>query len=195
MDWSRSDTLALAMHSCSHCHGSGLRLARKGALSPCYCVLRSIFRVCYTRFLRCVTQEKHLSRVSLEASLGKKRPGTWGRKDEEYIADFCLVARRALDEEEHRLFRYHFLLGADWKLCSRKLGLDRGSFFHEVYRLEQKLGRVFRELEPYGLFPLDEYFNGPSRFTDKPITPATLAPLVARRPPHLEFPRVWERAA
>jgi hypothetical protein len=70
-----------------------------------------------------------LSKVSLEASLGKKRPGTWGRKDEEYIADFCLVARRTLSEEEHRLFRFHFLLGADWKLCSRKLGLDRGSFF------------------------------------------------------------------
>jgi hypothetical protein len=194
MDWSRSDTLALAMLNCSQCHGSGLRLAKKGALAPCNCVLRSIFRVCYTRFLRCVTQERHLSRVSLEASLGKKRPGTWGRKDEEYIADFCLVARRALDEEEHRLFRFHFLLGADWKLCSRRLGLDRGAFFHEVYRMEQKLGRVFRELEPYGLFPLDEYFNGPSRFTDKPITPAMLAPLVARRPPHLEFPRVWEGA-
>jgi hypothetical protein len=131
----------------------------------------------------------------MEASLGKKRPGTWGRKDEEYIADFCLVARRTLNAEEHRLFRFHFLLGADWKLCSRKLGLDRGTFFHAVYRLEQKLGRVFRELEPYGLFPLDEYFNGPSRFPDSPVTRATLAPRSIPRPPHLEFPRVWERAA
>jgi hypothetical protein len=151
--------------------------------------------VCFARFQRCVTQEKHLSKVSMEASLGKKRPGTWGRKDEEYIADFCLVARRTLDEEEHRLFRFHFLLGADWKLCSHRLGLDRGSFFHSVYRLEQKLGRVFRELEPYGLFPLDEYFNGPSRFPEGGLTRALLAPKSIPRPPHLEFPRVWERAA
>src|SRR5262249_46655042 len=71
-----------------------------------------------------------------------------GRKDEEYIADFCLVSRRALDEFEQRVFRYHFLLGADWRLCSRRLGIDRGNFYHAVYRIEQKLGRVFRELEP-----------------------------------------------
>jgi len=68
-----------------------------------------------------------------------------------------------LNEEEYRLFRYHFLLGADWKLCTRKLGVDRGNFFHSVYRIEQKLGRMFRELEPYPLFPLDDYFHGPSR--------------------------------
>jgi hypothetical protein len=192
MEWSRSDTLALAMHTCSQCHGSGLRLARRGGISPCNCVLRSIFRVCYTRFLRCVTQEKHVSKITMEPSLGRKRPGTWGRKDEEYIADFCLIAKRILNEEEHRLFRFHFMLGADWKLCSRKLGLERGNFFHAVYRIEQKLGRVFRELEPYPLFPLDEYFNGPSRFADTPIKPASMAPKPIQRPSHLEFPRVGE---
>ena len=163
MEWNRSETLALAMHSCAQCHGSGLRLARKGELAPCNCVLRTIFRICFNRFERCVMQERHLSKVSLEPHAGRNRPSGWGRKDEEYIADFTLVARRALTEEEHKLFRYHFLLGADWKLCSRKMGMDRGNFFHAVYRIEQKLGKVFRELEPYALFPLDEYFHGPSR--------------------------------
>ena len=85
---------------------------------------------------------------------------TWGRKDEEYIADFCLVARRTLDDVEYQIFRYHFLLGADWRLCSRRLSLERGNFFHAVYRIEQKLGRTFRELQPYSLYPLDEYFHG-----------------------------------
>jgi hypothetical protein len=151
------------MHQCAQCHGSGLRLARQGALTPCNCVLRSIFRICFNRFQKCVTQERHLSRVSLEPHMGRTRPSTWGRKDEEFIADFTLIARRHLTEEEHRLFRYHFLLGADWKLCTRKLGVDRGNFFHAVYRIEQKLGRAFRELEPYALYPLDDYFHGPSR--------------------------------
>jgi hypothetical protein len=194
MDWSRSDTLALATHRCAQCHGSGLRLARKGTLSPCNCVLRTIFKICYDRFLRCATQEKHLSKISLEPALGKQRPGTWGRKDEEYIADFCGIARKTLDEQEHRLFRFYFLLSADWKLCSRRLGMDRSTFFHTIYRVEQKLGRVFRELEPYSLFPLDEYFNGPSRRQANVRAPVLVMP-AKPIPQHLMFPKVRDRAA
>ena len=193
MDWTRSETLALAMHHCTQCHGSGLRFTKKGATSPCNCVLRAIFRICWDRFIRCATQERHLSRVSVEPHAGRARPSTWGRKDEEYIADFCLVARRSLDDFENRLFRYHFLLGADWKLCTRRLGMDRGNFFHAVYRIEQKLGRVFREVEPYSLFPLDEYFNGPSRGG---VARATLeAADGPARPAHLEFPRPLGKTA
>ncbi len=117
---------------------------------------------------------------------------TWGRKDEEYIADFCLVSRRSLDEFEYRLFRYHFVLGADWKLCCRRLGIERGNFFHAVYRIEQKLGRVFRELEPYSLFPLDEYFQGPSRSRRPAAVPKSLS--TAALPEHLRFPAVAQIA-
>jgi hypothetical protein len=93
---------------------------------------------------------------------------SYARKREDYMADFCLVSRRTLTEEEYKLFRYHFLLGADWKLCCRQLKMDRGYYFHTMYRIEQRLGRRFAELEPYALFPLDEYFcttirKGPSR--------------------------------
>src|SRR5579862_8155655 len=132
MEWSRSETLALATHQCTQCRGSGLRLARKGGLAPCNCVLRAIFRACYDRFVKCITQERHLSRVSVEPHTGRSRPSTWGRKDEEYIADFSLIARRILTESEHKLFRFHFLLGADWRLCAGKLAIDRGNFFHAV---------------------------------------------------------------
>ena len=193
IEWSRSDTLALAMHNCTQCHGSGLRLGKK-SVSPCNCVLRAIFRICYDRFLRCVTQEKHLSRVSLEPHMGRQRPGTWGRKDEEYIADFYLISRRNLDEFEHRLFRYHFMLGADWKLCSRRLGMDRGNFFHSVYRIEQKLGRIFRELQPYPLFPLDEYFNGASRQGLR-LVPDPQKTRNASLPEHLCFPAPLRKTA
>ena len=65
-----------------------------------------------------------------------------------------------LDESEHRLFRYHFLLGADWKLCCRRLGLDRGLFFHLIYRIQAKLGRAFAETLPYPIYPVQDYFNG-----------------------------------
>jgi hypothetical protein len=188
MEWTRSETLALAMHHCTHCHGSGLRLVRKGALAPCNCVLRAIFRVCYSRFVTCVTQERHLSQIALGRDGGRSSRLTWGRKDEEYIADFCLVSRRTLDDFEYKLFRYHFLLGADWRLCTRRLGLERGNFFHAVYRIEQKLGRMFRELQPYSLYPLDEYFHGTAggcgarALAPKPHGPPVL-------PEHLRFPQ------
>ena len=193
MQWKRSDTLALAMHGCTHCLGSGLRLSRRGSLAPCNCVLRSIFRICYKRFVRCATQEKHLSRISLEPHLGQERGSSWGRKDEEYIADFMLVSRRTLADADYRLFRYHFLLGADWKLCARQMGLDRGNFFHAVYRIEQQLGRVFRELEPYSLFPLDEYFHGASRKGQVARKPLVVEP-AAVLPQHLRFPPVGRTA-
>lgn len=192
MEWTRSQTLALASHSCAQCRGSGLRLAKTIDVSPCNCVLRAIFRICYDRFIRCVEQERHLSKVTLEPDRGRTRPSTWGRKDEEYIADFSLIARRTLTDFEYRLFRFHFLLGADWNLCARQLKVDRGNFYHAVYRIEQKLGRTFRELEPYALFPLDEYFNGPSR-----IGPARTHARSAFEnvPDHLRFPQPVARPA
>jgi|SRR5581483_903185 len=160
MEWTRSETIALAQQSCTFCHGLGLRPGRAGLSAPCNCVFRTIFRACYARFVKCVSKEKHVSRISLEANPGRLRKSVWGLKNEEYVADFCLVSRRVLDEYQYRLFKFHFLLGADWKLCCRRLNLDRGEFFHEVYRIQQKLGRAFRELEPYALYPLDDYFSG-----------------------------------
>ena len=159
MEWTRSETLALATNSCSACHGLGIVFGKRGKSNPCNCVLRAVFRACYKRFRHCATKEKYMSKVSLQFTKGTNRRLTWGRKDEEYIADFILVSRRTLTPQEYKIFNYHFLLGADWKLCSRRVGLDRGNFFHAVYRIEQKLGRVFRELQPYGLYPLDEYFS------------------------------------
>lgn len=108
-------------------------------------------------------KEKHISRVSLESNPGRQRKSVWGMKNEEFMADFCLVSRRTLDDYEYKIFRFHFLLGADWKLCCRQLKMDRGAFFHDIYRIQQKLGRTFRELQPHALFPLDEYFNSTAR--------------------------------
>jgi hypothetical protein len=163
-DWTRSETLGLAKHTCMQCFGLGLRAGRNGKSVPCGCVLRAVFRACFNRFRYCATKEKHISRASLEFTGGRERRFSWGRKDEEYVADFCLVSRRHLSTEQYRVFKYHFLLGADWKLCCRQLKMERGNFFHMVYRIETKLGQVFRELEPYSLYPLDEYFGTAPRW-------------------------------
>ena len=162
MEWNRLKTIALARPKCAYCLGLGVRRGRRaGEQHACYCVFRAIFKTCYLRFRECVTMGKYVSTVSLEWTSGPIGKRYYGRKIEEYMADFCCVSRRTLDESQYRLFRYHYLLGADWKLCCRILKMDKGDFFHKVYRIEEILGKVFLELKPYPLFPLYEYF-GPS---------------------------------
>ena len=111
------------------------------------------------RFRECTTMGKHVSTVSIEWTSGPIGKRFYGRKVEEYIADFCSVSRRALEPADYRLFRYHYLLGADWKMCCLVLKMDKGDFFHQVYKLEAALGRVFRDLKPYALFPVYSYFG------------------------------------
>jgi len=103
------------------------------------------------------------------------------------MADFCLVSRRTLEDFEHQLFRYHYLLGADWKLCCRQLKMDRGKFFHHVYDIESRLGRVFAELAPYALYPVSEYFVGTTRVG---VQRATITELVRQNksPDHARLP-------
>ncbi|MBV8732949.1 MAG: hypothetical protein JO336_24340 [Acidobacteriia bacterium] len=160
MHWNRSNVLGLAKVSCCTCHGYGLRIVHKKRELPCHCVYRAIFRACYNRFRDCVANGAHTGTVSLDFCAGKDGRRAYSRKKEEYIADFCLISRRELNDADYRIFRYHFLLGADWKLCCRRIATDRGNFFHAVYRIEQQLGKVFAELKPYGLYPLDQYFGG-----------------------------------
>jgi hypothetical protein len=69
-----------------------------------------------------------------------------------------LIARRTLDERHYTIFRLHFLEGLDWKICCHRLRMDRGNFFHSVYRIEGRLGKAYREAAPYALFPVYEYF-------------------------------------
>jgi hypothetical protein len=161
MEWTRTETLALAAQKCTTCHGVGLRPSRGRATAPCNCTLRGIFRVCFNRFRQCIEEQHRVKRMSLEFNASRSRRTAWsGRKNEEFTADFYLISKRVLTEDEFRILRFHFFLGADWRLCCRKLKLDRGDFFHSVYRIEQKLGRAFRETRPFALYPIDEYFRG-----------------------------------
>lgn len=160
MEWNQIFTMGLATAGCKHCLGIGLRLLRGNKAIPCNCVLRTIFRACYRRFRQCANREKYMSQVSLVPCKGADCRRTYARQFEEYMADFQLVAFRHLNREEQKIFRYHFLLGADWRLCCERLKIDRGTFFHTVYRIQQRLGKVFYELEPHSLYPVDEYFVG-----------------------------------
>jgi hypothetical protein len=78
--------------------------------------------------------------------------------DGEYAADLALSARRELAELEWQIFRLHFLEGFNCPVCCRLLGVDRGTFFGRVYRIEELLGQAWATLRPYALYPPYEYF-------------------------------------
>lgn len=158
----RTVYLAVALPTCTRCGGMGYR-----DNSVCPCAFRGIFRIVLGRFHVC-SQGAHLLRpVTLDAFSHSGTSCGYGHKQEEFMADVWLVAKRTLTQPtEWAIFRFHHLLGADWKLCGRRLGMDKGNFFHAVYRIEQKLGRVFAELKPYALYPIDEYFQPTTRKPD-----------------------------
>jgi hypothetical protein len=105
MEWTRSETLAQAAPGCNTCLGLGLRIGRHETTHPCNCVLRAIFRACFEHFRDCVSRERYISKVTLDPLPGKDRRGAWGRKSEEFSADFCLVSKRTLTEPEYERSR------------------------------------------------------------------------------------------
>lgn len=155
-DENRSKHVALARHDCTKCQGTGLASPQE----TCPCVWRAIFRI-VLRKVHAVAIGAHLLRpVCLLGASGPQGRSGNGRRLENFTADVYLTAQRTLQHKvDWDLFRYHYLLGADWKACCKVLRMDRGNFFHACYRIEAKLGRVFADLKPYALWPLDEYFQ------------------------------------
>lgn len=156
----RSSLVAMALATCTRCNGTGVAQE-----SVCSCVNRGVFRSVMNKFRECASGAHHLRPRSMERS-GPQGKTPAGSKSSEYLADVCIIAKRALTEADFRLFQFHYLQGADWKLCCQRLGMSRGNFFHVCYRTEETLGRVFRELKPYPLYPLDEYFQAFTRTVD-----------------------------
>ena len=155
--WPRGILLANSDVQCRQCHGMGGEPGR-----PCGCVLRRICRAVVERVWNIREREDRPIQVRYWGGRAKGRRMPWvvySRQYEEFLADVELVARRSLSERQWTIFRHHHLGGEQWRRCSRRVGLERGRFFHEVYRLEERLGRVFRELRPYALFPTREYFG------------------------------------
>jgi hypothetical protein len=93
------------------------------------------------------------------------------------MADFELVARRSLSQAEHRLFRFHHILGASESMCAKRLGISTMAAKKAIQRIEARLGISFVSLEPYALYPLYDYFN---RIRSEPVKPCRLPAARAR---------------
>ena len=114
---------------------------------PCKCALRNLFRAVLGRYRR---EQIRM----LDARRSWRR---WSRSAE-FLADVVLSSMTRLSERDAVIFREHFLEGRPWYEVCRRVHLDRGNFFHAVYSIEARLGRLYAELQPFSLFPTDGYF-------------------------------------
>jgi hypothetical protein len=108
---------------------------------------------------------------------GKTNARIWGHKNLEYVADFAAVARHALGEGtlEHRVFKAHYLLGADCPLVCRQLGIDVDTFHAICDSIRYRLGRALRETEPFALHPVSEYFSSGYRHEPSALPSPSMA--------------------
>ena len=198
MAWTRSATLGLASLSCAQCDGMGLVRGTLGKDAPCPCVLRKIFRVCWNRYrfgqLEQIERGAPIVRMGGLGKRAQRQPGGFSFALESYLADFVLIAKRTLSDDEFQFFTIAYLSGMDWKRVHGSLNIPRTNFLRTCYSLESRLGRAFRETAPFPIFPLDEYFSRPApgkRTVAFPGTrPARYQPI---RPPLAKLP--WVKMA
>jgi hypothetical protein len=160
----------LVDNACHRCMGSGQILLR-GQIITCNCVYRRVF-------MMCLRKHKEISDTGSSVVIYQREHGPFCELvGQDYVADFELLAHH-LPKYGQDVFWFHFLLGYDWRNCLQIIlrwyaicqrnghylntpqypgFIDRGGFFHEVYRTQQFLGRLYMEC---GLFPFKVYFHG-----------------------------------
>ena len=136
-----------AHHLCPDCNGWGETV--RGTI--CRFVNQEIFRRCLEYWQRCAVS----SLVDLRRL--------------EWRADFELLARRHLNHTHHRLFRWHYLLGADARLCAGRLGMSSVEFSLAAARVGDILGHLCANERPYAVYPIGSYRH-------HKMSPATINP-------------------
>jgi hypothetical protein len=147
-DSQRGIALALAKRECIYREGTGM-LSR----SICNCVYREAFRHCFRMFFKLEQEPKFLSRVDLTRD-GPR--GSRSTSDGLHNFNFSRPKRRVLrrllsDDQAHaerrRVESFQAPLPGrrDMEMCCQQLKIDRGPFFHAVYRIQNKLGRAYIE--------------------------------------------------
>lgn len=156
-DWTRR-YITLALESCAKCKGTGARIGHRARL--CGCVTRAIFAALHRKYRGIATRMEAVSSCVPTVVIGGEGAHfVWGMKNEEFSADFYLLAKRVLDARSFQIFRLHIIDGRDWRYCCERLGMDRGTFFHAVHRIRETVGLAAVELKPYPLYPIDEYLG------------------------------------
>ncbi len=148
----------LASIGCSQCEGTGVQND-----NVCQCANRTVFRICHRQY--------EAFAFGSRAHSVEIRGITAHRPYEEYLADFELIARRALKDTSlsyQRVFQLHFCAGVDISLCAKALKLSKYSIEAIARLIEEVAGRAFHETRPHALFPPRDYLrdSGPRKLPD-----------------------------
>jgi hypothetical protein len=168
--------MALSLEGCARCHSPGVYLKDRAKVeTPCPCTDRGVFRAVLAAYKHYsisigLSIRTNLSQFSTQHSRQGRRAD--GRRVEEWCADVWLTSKRNLTPHQWQILRRHHIRGEDWT----RFGISKGQLFHEKYCLEQKLGRVFRELQPFALYPIQEYFSDSTRSLGADVRPFIPAP-------------------
>lgn len=163
--------LTLARWDCVFCNGKGIKPVRKGH-EICPCVYRSIFRICLARYRR----DRAYARMGVALEVGGGCPN-FTRPASEYAADFERLAMRRLSgwDVHQAIFQRHYLEGRDYRsayVAAQRVdpGLSLGMFWHSAYQLAEWVGERLVTIQPYRLYPLDEYFGTPAAVSIKQVS-------------------------
>ena len=109
----------------------------------------------------------------------------FSRKNEEFVADFIGIARRALgpDTYEFKLFSFHILLGAADSLMCRQTGLDKRAWGRLKEQIIHVVALAYRDIQPFALFPVPDYFGKKLATKVKPSIIPQLQRFIPVRPP------------
>ena len=177
------DESVIALSRTGHepCNGLG----RLDGGEVCSCVGKRCFDIVMAKFTYSASGA-HLAppiRIDHFVSGGGRSLGS-RLANEEYCADVFLTAKRALNTDYFRLFRFRHLLGADVNLCARRLGITREACIRRLQYIEAHLGETWRTLKPYSLMPR-EYFKAriPGGTRPVPVPVARVQDNRVLRPP------------
>jgi hypothetical protein len=153
---SRSTVLALANANCPRCFGLGNDLKIPEDKDPtCACIYRLVFRIVINRYLEIACSSRSASRLYCHSVFGVSRP------DEEFLADVECNVRRALADEPllYRIWRMHVVDNNSPEFIGRAKRLDPQVVRLELAKIAVICGSRFANVEPYPLFPVDNYFR------------------------------------
>lgn len=144
-----------AKKNCPVCEGTG---DSGDGLTVCDCALKAVFDTCLDTY-------EHIQPYSS----GVARKGSHlSRPNEEFRADFELLAKRALKSQPVLLetFLLYHVACVETLQCCAELGVNQGTLYQRICRIKVECGRAFIGGGEDGIYPVCNYFGDPPQ---KPI--------------------------
>ena len=148
------DPYNYSLEYCMCCKGTGICQLKIRVIRICNCVYRNIFNIAINFLDNLNDKILGYSTFNVDgfATICMSIP--------EYLliyqADVDLAAKEVLTKNEYIVFKKFLLDGLPWNKVNKLVNLDRGNFFHSVYRIKIK---VAKRLIEKGIFPYSTYLQ------------------------------------